>query len=220
MHGDGQSLFLVRAAPVVWICLQFPHLIDGGPVYAVRQLLYSHRRGWGMQYLVDWKGYGPEECSWVPAQFITCPQLIRDFHRLDQDQPTQSSVWARERPPAGSSAALLWMTALRWMFCLICPHWGTLRWPSASLKTSGLWNPSKFSASVWEWSGQWLWNDPWHFLWRRTKGCTTGVDVSGNWVDGDRLGTRWSFLRCNDKSRGSPYFSNGCQSKNYLLNGS
>lgn len=43
-----------RPPPPAW-------LLNNQPVYSVRKLLRLCRRGRGLQYLVDWEGYGPEE---------------------------------------------------------------------------------------------------------------------------------------------------------------
>ena len=83
-----------------------PQLVDGGPVFTVRRLLRSRRHGHGVQYLVDWEGYGPEERSWIPARFAMDPRLISDFHRSHPEQPAPPSRPSAIVPPASGPSGL------------------------------------------------------------------------------------------------------------------
>lgn len=73
---------LVLAAPL----LPPPCLIDGGAAYTVTCLLQACCWRRGLQYLTNWKGYGPEERPWDLVHHILNITLIGNFELQHPEQ--------------------------------------------------------------------------------------------------------------------------------------
>ncbi|PRP72749.1 retrotransposable element protein, partial [Planoprotostelium fungivorum] len=57
-----------------------PVVIDGEQEYEVEVILDVQKRYGKTQYLVSWKGYGPEENLWLPEDNLSnSPDLVADF---------------------------------------------------------------------------------------------------------------------------------------------
>uniref|UniRef100_A0A8C5LZY7 Gypsy retrotransposon integrase-like protein 1 n=1 Tax=Leptobrachium leishanense TaxID=445787 RepID=A0A8C5LZY7_9ANUR len=64
-----------------------PLPVDGEPEYEIHRVLDSRYRRRQLQYLIHWRGYGPEERSWEPAVNVHAPHLLRRFHRSYPTKP-------------------------------------------------------------------------------------------------------------------------------------
>jgi len=56
-------------------------VIGGKQHYEVESILDSRLRAGKLEFLVNWKGYGYEENSWVSKCDVNAPRLISQFYR-------------------------------------------------------------------------------------------------------------------------------------------
>ena len=55
-------------------------MIGGEQHYEVESILDSRLRAGKLEFLVNWKGYGYEENSWVSEHDVNAPRLISQFY--------------------------------------------------------------------------------------------------------------------------------------------
>lgn len=75
-----------------------PIIIDGDEEFEVEAVLDCRKRRGQTQYLIKWKGYGPEENSWEPARNVHATDLIRAFFRSN---PQKRNRLGTRRLPVG-----------------------------------------------------------------------------------------------------------------------
>uniref|UniRef100_A0A803K5R9 Gypsy retrotransposon integrase-like protein 1 n=1 Tax=Xenopus tropicalis TaxID=8364 RepID=A0A803K5R9_XENTR len=75
-----------------------PVTVQGVEEFEVQAILDSRYRRGRLQYLVQWKGYTPEDNSWESSTNVHAPQLIRAFHKKFPGKPASGRI---RRPRLG-----------------------------------------------------------------------------------------------------------------------
>lgn len=85
-----------------------PVPVEDEPIYGIRTILDSRRRGPRLEYLIDWEDYGPEERCWVLRDDVLDPTLLSLFHEEHPDRPAprgRGRPRRRQHPSQASRAA-------------------------------------------------------------------------------------------------------------------
>jgi len=69
---------------------------EGEEEFVVEKILEKRIVGGKTEYLVKWKGYGPEDNTWEPVENLGCPELIEEFERTWRLNQEKSK--AKKRP--------------------------------------------------------------------------------------------------------------------------
>ena len=61
-----------------------PVQLEGTDKWEINQILDSKRVGRGVRYLIDWKGYGPEERTWEPLSSLNnSVESVLEYHKTN-----------------------------------------------------------------------------------------------------------------------------------------
>lgn len=64
-----------------------PLLVNEQEQYEVNHIVDSRKKKGKLFYLVDWKGYPPEERTWEPVTHVHAPLPVRRFHARNPAKP-------------------------------------------------------------------------------------------------------------------------------------